>query len=86
MPAVDTDPVGMVRGRQGPRGTNELLTQYVNDRPYAASSLLSVAIAETFGSETIAVTTVRKFTILEPSLVVLIGVSGSGWSTRVNRP
>ena len=47
---VDVDPVGLVRDRKGPGGTSGLLDQYVNDRPYAASSLLSAAIAETFGS------------------------------------
>jgi 3' terminal RNA ribose 2'-O-methyltransferase Hen1 len=45
---LDVDPVGLVRGR-GP-GSEGLLDQYVNDRPYAASSFLSVAIAEVFGS------------------------------------
>jgi len=41
---LDVDPVGIVRG---PGGT---LDQYVNDRPYAASSLLSVALARAFGT------------------------------------
>jgi len=47
---VDVDPVGLVRNRRGPRGEGGALEQYVNDRPYAASSFLSVAIAEVFGS------------------------------------
>jgi 3' terminal RNA ribose 2'-O-methyltransferase Hen1 len=47
---LDIDPVGLVRGRQGPEGDGGLLTQYVNDRPYVASSFLSVAIAEVFGT------------------------------------
>ncbi len=47
---VEVDPVGLVRHRRGPAGDTGLLDQYVNDRPYAASSLLSVAIADTFGS------------------------------------
>lgn len=47
---VDIDPVGLVRGRRGPAGDGGLLTQYVNDRPYVASSFLSVAIAEAFGT------------------------------------
>jgi 3' terminal RNA ribose 2'-O-methyltransferase Hen1 len=42
---LEVDPIALVRGR-GARG----LDQYVNDRPYAASSLLSVAIATAFGS------------------------------------
>src|SRR5262245_38222164 len=41
---LDVDPVGLVRG-SGKEGG--LLDQYVNDRPYAASSFLSVAIAKT---------------------------------------
>jgi 3' terminal RNA ribose 2'-O-methyltransferase Hen1 len=47
---LDVDPVGLVRGRKGPAGEGRQLEQYVNDRPYAASSFLSVAIAEVFGS------------------------------------
>jgi 3' terminal RNA ribose 2'-O-methyltransferase Hen1 len=41
---LDIDPVGLVRGSGKDGG---LLDQYVNDRPYAASSFLSVAIAKT---------------------------------------
>ncbi|MEO7300212.1 MAG: 3' terminal RNA ribose 2'-O-methyltransferase Hen1 [Verrucomicrobiota bacterium] len=47
---VDVDPIGLVRNRRGPSGEGGALEQYVNDRPYAASSFLSVAIAEVFGS------------------------------------
>ena len=46
---VVVDPVGLVR-RDGPAGDGFALQQYVNDRPYAASSLLSVAIAQVYGS------------------------------------
>ncbi|MDB5340835.1 MAG: 3 terminal ribose 2-O-methyltransferase Hen1 [Planctomycetaceae bacterium] len=45
---LDVDPVGMVRGKQ--REQSFLLGQYVNDRPYVASSFLSVAISQVFGS------------------------------------
>ena len=41
---LDIDPVGLVRKRDG------VLGQYVNDRPYVASSFLSVAISRVFGS------------------------------------
>lgn len=45
---LEVDPVGLVRGKgdwkQG------LLDQYVNDRPFVASSLMSVAISQVFGS------------------------------------
>src|SRR6266446_900151 len=47
---VEVDPVGLVRNRRGPSGEGGTLEQYVNDRPYAASSFLSVALAEVFGS------------------------------------
>ncbi len=47
---LDVDPVGLVRGRRGPAGEGGRLDQYVNDRPYVASSFLSVAIAQVFGS------------------------------------
>jgi len=47
---VEIDPVGLVRNRRGPSGEGGALEQYVNDRPYAASSFLSVAIAQVFGS------------------------------------
>jgi 3' terminal RNA ribose 2'-O-methyltransferase Hen1 len=47
---LDVDPVGLVRGRRGPEGDGGLLTQYVNDRPYVASSFLSVAISTVFGT------------------------------------
>jgi 3' terminal RNA ribose 2'-O-methyltransferase Hen1 len=47
---VEVDPVGLVRERRGFSATAGLMDQYVNDRPYAASSLLSAAMADTFGS------------------------------------
>ncbi len=47
---LDIDPIGLVRGRRKSSGGSFSLQQYVNDRPYVASSFLSVAIAEVFGS------------------------------------
>jgi 3' terminal RNA ribose 2'-O-methyltransferase Hen1 len=47
---LDVDPVGLVRNRRGPAGGGGLLEQYVNDRPYVASSFLSVAIGQVYGS------------------------------------
>jgi hypothetical protein len=44
---LDVDPVGIVRGRGGKGGAED---QYVNDRPYVASSLLSVVLTRWFGS------------------------------------
>jgi 3' terminal RNA ribose 2'-O-methyltransferase Hen1 len=46
---LEVDPVGLVRGRRGPDGGQGFsLGQYVNDRPYAASSLLAVAMSRVF--------------------------------------
>ena len=47
---LEIDPVGLVRNRRGPAGEAFALEQYVNDRPYAASSFLSVAISQVFSS------------------------------------
>jgi 3' terminal RNA ribose 2'-O-methyltransferase Hen1 len=47
---LEIDPIGLVRGRRGPEGDGGLLAQYVNDRPYVASSFLSVAIAQVFST------------------------------------
>ncbi len=48
---VDIDPVQLVRGRRGgPQGNGFSLSQYVNDRPYAVSSFMSVAINKVFGT------------------------------------
>ena len=45
---LEVDPIALVRGRRGPAREGFALGQYVNDRPYAASSLLSVAISRVF--------------------------------------
>lgn len=47
---LEVDPVALVRGRPGATGDGGTVDQYVNDRPYAASSFLSVAIAQLFGT------------------------------------
>src|SRR5712691_278152 len=44
---LDVDPVAIVRGRGGKGGAED---QYVNDRPYVASSLLSVVLSRWFNS------------------------------------
>lgn len=46
---LDVDPIALVRGRQG-AGGGGMLDQYVNDRPYAVSSFMSVALRRVFGS------------------------------------
>jgi 3' terminal RNA ribose 2'-O-methyltransferase Hen1 len=45
---LEVDPIDLVRGRKGPAGEGFSLGQYVNDRPYAASSMLAVALARVF--------------------------------------
>jgi len=47
---VDVDPIELVqsRYRRGKSGDNFSLGEYVNDRPYAASSILSVALSKLF--------------------------------------
>lgn len=47
---VEVDPVALVRRRRGPSGEGGALDQYVNDRPYSASSFLSVALGDVFRS------------------------------------
>lgn len=46
---LDVDPVGLVRGKRFDVD-GLALAQYVNDRPYAASSMLAVALGRVFGS------------------------------------
>lgn len=45
---LEVDPVGLVRRRRGREVDGFALAQYVNDRPYAASSMLAVALGRVF--------------------------------------
>ncbi len=45
---LEVDPIALVRRRRG--GGGSTLGAYVNDRPYVASSFLSVAISQVFGT------------------------------------
>ncbi len=47
---LDVDSVGLVRRYHGHVRDNFALAEYVNDRPYVASSFMSVAIAKVFSS------------------------------------
>lgn len=47
---LDVDSVGLVRRNYGQHRENFALAEYVNDRPYVASSFMSVAIAKVFSS------------------------------------
>jgi len=71
---VEVDPVGLVRNRRGPAGEGGALEQYVNDRPYAASSFLSVAIAEVFGSA-LAGKSKERAELVETPLPLKAGIS-----------
>jgi len=45
---LEVDPVELVRGRRFGAADGFSLAQYVNDRPYAASSMLAVALGRVF--------------------------------------
>ena len=45
---LEVDPIALVRGRAGHPGDGFTLGQYVNDRPYAASSMLAKAMKDVF--------------------------------------
>ena len=47
---LDIDPIDMVRGSRNLSGKEFTLGQYVNDRPYVASSFMSVAISKAFST------------------------------------
>lgn len=47
---LEIDAIGLVRNSKGPSGEGFALEQYVNDRPYVASSFLSSAISKGFSS------------------------------------
>ncbi|MBM7804951.1 3' terminal RNA ribose 2'-O-methyltransferase Hen1 [Geodermatophilus bullaregiensis] len=47
---LEVDPVGLVRTARAGGTEGAALAQYVNDRPYAASSLLAVALGRAFAS------------------------------------
>ncbi len=47
---LDIDPIGLARGRGRGQRDRHALHQYVSDRPYVASSFLSVAISQVYGT------------------------------------
>ncbi|MBV8631980.1 MAG: 3' terminal RNA ribose 2'-O-methyltransferase Hen1 [Silvibacterium sp.] len=47
---LEVDPVGLVRGRRGAAGDGGQLEHYVNDRPYAVNSFMSVALGRLFAT------------------------------------
>ncbi|MDR2013414.1 MAG: 3' terminal RNA ribose 2'-O-methyltransferase Hen1 [Rhodanobacter sp.] len=86
---MEIDPVSLVRGTgdksEGP------LSQYVNDRPYVASSFLSVAIARVFGSAMAGVSKGRQELAdqaipLEANIPVLRSKAGADMIVRCFEP
>ena len=47
---LDINPIELVRGKTTSERRDRTLAHYVNDRPYAASSFMSVAISNVFGT------------------------------------
>jgi 3' terminal RNA ribose 2'-O-methyltransferase Hen1 len=45
---LEVDPIALVKGRRGPAAEGFTLGQYVNDRPYAASSMLAMSLKDVF--------------------------------------
>src|SRR5215475_6097795 len=88
---LDVDPVGLVRNRRGPGGEGRALEQYVNDRPYVASSFLSVAIARVFGSALVGRSNERESMVearlpLEAAISVLPCRGGEEFLRRLFEP
>ncbi|HEX3301239.1 MAG TPA: 3' terminal RNA ribose 2'-O-methyltransferase Hen1 [Thermomicrobiales bacterium] len=69
---VEVDPIRLVR--RGPGSARFALAQYVNDRPYVASSLLSVAIGDVYRSSLIGQSRDRADLALTP-IPLEIGLS-----------
>lgn len=88
---LDVDSVALVRNRRGPAGEGGTLDQYVNDRPYVASSFLSVAIARVFGSALAGRSKDRQQLTetqmpLEAKISVLPSRGGEGFLRRLFEP
>src|ERR1700694_4520478 len=84
---LDIDPVHLVRGRQSSAGMEE----YVNDRPYVASSFLSVAISQVYGTALNGRSAQRQERTaarlpLQAQLVVLPCRGGEGFLKRLFEP
>lgn len=87
---LDLDPVGLVRGR-GPGGPDGFaLEQYVNDRPYVASSFLSVALSKAFGTAMNGTCKDRPALPAQPlplvAKVAVVSAPGPDWPRRLFQP
>ncbi len=86
---IDVDPVGLVRGRSTSGESTGLVNAYVNDRPYAASSFLSVAIARIFGAALGGRSKPEELATRDLSLEAVISpvrISDAGWPDRLFSP
>jgi 3' terminal RNA ribose 2'-O-methyltransferase Hen1 len=88
---LEVDPVGLVRNRRGPAGEGFALEQYVNDRPYVASSFMSVAISQVFGSALAGSSKERAELVKQPiplaaRLAVIPCRGGEGFLRRLFEP
>jgi SAM-dependent methyltransferase len=85
---LDLDPVGLVRGRGN--GEGFALEQYVNDRPYVASSFLSVALSKAFGTAMNGTCKDRPALPAEALLlaitVAVVSAPGPDWPRRLFEP
>src|SRR5947209_5379453 len=84
---LDVDPVHLVRGQR----SSATLEQYVNDRPYVASSFLSVAISQVYGTALSGRSAERQELAetrlpLQAQLVVLPCRGGEGFLKRLFEP
>ncbi|RZK17439.1 MAG: 3' terminal RNA ribose 2'-O-methyltransferase Hen1 [Hymenobacter sp.] len=87
---LDLDPVGLVRGRGGAPGEGFSLEQYVNDRPYVASSFLSVALSKAFGTAMNGTCKDRPALPEQPLplavTVAVVSAPGPDWPRRLFEP
>lgn len=86
---LDVDPIGLVRGRN--HADSGWLEQYVNDRPYVASSFLSVAIARVLREAMAGRSKERQALAetaipLEARITVLPSRSGEGFLRKLFEP
>ncbi len=91
---LDLDPVALVRGRSTEGRSPESaapLAQYVNDRPYVASSFLSVAIRRVFNTAVAGHCEERPELVasrrpLEARCGPFCGTAAADWAERLFRP
>ena len=86
---LDINPLDLARGKEGAKGGG--LFDYVNDRPYVASSFLSGAIAKVFGTAMTGKSKEHQELAssaipLESKIVMLLCVGDNTWINRLFEP